>query len=102
MIQPSHRGSVIVIALWALGIAALVTSSIQVFAYRQALLGIEVHDRIQARWAARAGIESTIASMAEHTLLGTFGTMLTDGTGQVPWMSTANSTSTLTTTPCFY
>lgn len=69
MIQPSQRGSVIVIALWALGIAALVTSSIQIFAYRQALLGIEVHDRIQARWAARAGIESTIASMAEHTYM---------------------------------
>ena len=64
-----HRGSVIVIALWALGIAALVTSSIQIFAHRQALLGIEVHDRIQARWAARAGIESSIAAMAEHVLM---------------------------------
>ena len=73
MIQPSHRGSVIVIALWALGIAALVTSSIQVFAHRQALLGIEVHERIQARWAARAGIESTIASMAEHTYMPVAG-----------------------------
>jgi hypothetical protein len=62
-----HRGSVIVIALWALGIAAIVTSSIQVFAFRQALHGIEVHDRIQARWAARAGIESTIAAIADHT-----------------------------------
>ena len=64
-----HRGSVIVIALWALGIAALVTSSIQIFAHRQALLGIEVHDRIQARWAARAGIESSIAAMSEHVLV---------------------------------
>ena len=62
-----HRGSVIVIALWALGIAAIVTSSIQVFAHRQSLHGIEVHDRIQARWAARAGIESTIATISDHT-----------------------------------
>jgi hypothetical protein len=62
-----HRGSVIVIALWALGIAAIVTSSIQVFAHRQAILGIGVRDRIQARWAARAGIESAIAVMADHT-----------------------------------
>jgi len=69
MIQKSQRGSVIVIALWALGIAALVTSSIQIFAHRQALLGIEVHDRIQARWAARAGIEASIAMMAEHTIM---------------------------------
>ena len=69
MMHTRHRGSVIVIALWALGIAALVTSSIQIFAHRQALLGIEVHDRIQARWAARAGIESSIAAMAEHVLM---------------------------------
>ena len=69
MMHTRHRGSVIVIALWALGIAALVTSSIQIFAHRQALLGIEVHDRIQARWAARAGIESSIAAMSEHVLM---------------------------------
>ena len=67
MHQRKQRGSVIVIALWALGIAAIVTSSIQVFAQRQSLLGIEVRDRIQARWAARAGIESSIAVMADHT-----------------------------------
>ena len=69
MMHTRHRGSVIVIALWALGIAALVTSSIQIFAHRQALLGIEVHDRIQARWAARAGIESSIAAMSEHVFM---------------------------------
>jgi type II secretory pathway component PulK len=63
----SQRGSVIVIALWAIGIAAIVTSSIQVFAQRQSLLGIEVRDRVQARWAARAGIESSIAVMSDHT-----------------------------------
>ena len=62
-----HRGSVIVIALWSIGIAAIVTSSIQIFAHRQSLRGIEVHDRIQARWAARAGIESTIATISDHT-----------------------------------
>jgi len=63
----NQRGSVIVLSLWALGIAAIVTSSIQVFSHRQSLLGIEVHDRIQARWAARAGVESSIAAMADHT-----------------------------------
>ena len=65
--QIHHHGSVIVLALWALGIAAIVTSSIQVFAQRQSLLGIEVADRIQARWAARAGVESSIAVMSDHT-----------------------------------
>jgi len=63
----SHRGSVIVIALWAIGIAAIITSSIQVFSQRQSLLGIEVKDRVQARWAARAGVESSIAVLADHT-----------------------------------
>ncbi len=67
MHKSSRRGSVIVIALWAIGIAAIVTSSIQVFAQRQSLLGIEVRDRIQARWAARAGVESSIAVMADLT-----------------------------------
>ena len=62
-----HHGSVIVLALWALGIAAIVTSSIQVFAQRQSLLGIEVEGRIQARWAARAGVEASIAVMSDHT-----------------------------------
>ena len=69
MTRISQRGSVIVIALWALAVAALVTSSIQIFAFRQSLLGIEVHDRIQARWAARAGIETSIAAMSEHTIM---------------------------------
>ena len=62
-----QSGSVIVIALWALGIAAIVTSSVQILSHRQTLLGIEVRDRIQARWAARAGVETTIAVMADHT-----------------------------------
>ena len=72
-IKYSRRGSVIVIALWALGIAAIVTSSIQIFAQRQALQGIEVRDRIQARWAARAGVESTIAVMSDHTIRPVMG-----------------------------
>ena len=65
--RPHHHGSVIVLALWALGIAAIVTSSIQVFAQRQSLLGIAVEGRIQARWAARAGVEASIAVMSDHT-----------------------------------
>ena len=64
-----RRGSVVVVALWAIAVAAIVTSSIQIFAHRQALLGIESRDRIRARWAARAGLESTIAAMAEHTAM---------------------------------
>jgi hypothetical protein len=66
-LETRHHGSVIVLALWALGIAAIVTSSIQVFAQRQSLYGIEVVDRIQSRWAARAGVETSISVMSDHT-----------------------------------
>jgi type II secretory pathway component PulK len=61
------RGSVIIIVLWAIAIATLVTSSIQLVAYRQATVGHEALDRVRARWAARAGLENTIAVMADHT-----------------------------------
>lgn len=63
----TRRGSVIMIVLWAIGIAAMVTASVQLFSYRQAAFGLEAQNRIQARWAARAGVESMIAMMALHT-----------------------------------
>lgn len=62
-----QRGSVVVIALWAIAIAALVTSAIQLTAYRQSIYGRESLERVQARWAARAGIEDSIAVLADHT-----------------------------------
>lgn len=59
------RGLAMVVVIWAIAITGLVTSSLLVFAGRQSMMGTEVQDRITARWAARAGIESTIAKMAE-------------------------------------
>ncbi|MAT81018.1 MAG: hypothetical protein CMJ29_05150 [Phycisphaerae bacterium] len=59
------RGLAMVVVIWAIAIAGLLTSSLLVFASRQSMLGTEVQDRITARWSARAGIESTIAKMAE-------------------------------------
>ncbi|MEE2908463.1 MAG: hypothetical protein VX527_11615 [Planctomycetota bacterium] len=59
------RGLAMVVVIWAIAITGLVTSSLLVFASRQSMMGTEVQDRITARWAARAGIESTIAKMAE-------------------------------------
>jgi hypothetical protein len=63
----SRRGTVIIVVLWALAVAALVTTGVQLFSFRQATLGREAVERIQARWAARAGVEYTIAVMADHT-----------------------------------
>ncbi len=67
--EQSHRnGSVVIIVLWAIAIAAIITSSVQLFSQRQAMLGREALERVQARWAARAGLESTIEVMNEHTI----------------------------------
>ena len=63
-----RRGSAVVVVIWAISICALIVSSLLVFSGRQSMLGIETLDDIRARWTARAGIESTIAVMAYHTV----------------------------------
>jgi len=63
----SRRASVVVIVLWSIAVAAIVTSAVQLTAYRQAMKGREVLARTQARWAARAALEDTIAVLADHT-----------------------------------
>jgi hypothetical protein len=62
-----RRGSVMFIVMWALALGALVLSSLQLFGYRQAMQGRDAVARIQARWAARGGVEYMIAVMADHT-----------------------------------
>lgn len=62
-----RRGSVIIIVLWAIAVAAIITSSVQLFGQRQATVGREALERVQARWAARAGIEDTLTVMTDHT-----------------------------------
>src|SRR5690349_18697920 len=65
--RPAPRGSVIIIVLWAIAIAALVTTSVQLFSHRQATLGREALERVQARWAARAGMEDILSVMRDYT-----------------------------------
>lgn len=57
----------IVVVIWALAIAAVTVAAVQVASYRHAVVSRDVLGRIQARWAARAGIEETIAVMESHT-----------------------------------
>lgn len=64
----ARRGSAIVVVVWAISICALIVSSLLVFSGRQGMIGIETVDQVRARWAARAGVESTIAIMAYHTV----------------------------------
>ena len=63
-----RRGSVILVVMWAIAIGALILSSVQLFSYRHAMLARQALGRIQARWAARGGLEYTIAIMADHTV----------------------------------
>ncbi len=63
----SRRGSVVMIAIWTIAAAALITAATQLLAFRQATLGRLAVERVQARWAARGGVESTLMVMANHT-----------------------------------
>ncbi len=55
------------IVMWAVAIAAIVVSSVQLFGFRQSMIGGEALHRVQARWAARGGIEYAISILADHT-----------------------------------
>ncbi|MCH2153507.1 MAG: general secretion pathway protein GspK [Phycisphaerales bacterium] len=69
MSAPIHRrGIAMVVVIWAIAVCSVLTASLMVFSMRQGMLGVEVQDRISARWAARAGLESTIAKMAEYSM----------------------------------
>ncbi len=63
-----RRGSVILAVMWAIAIGAIILSSVQLFSYRQSMLGRVALGRVQARWAARGGLEYAIAIMADHTV----------------------------------
>ncbi|MCA9293011.1 MAG: general secretion pathway protein GspK [Phycisphaerales bacterium] len=62
-----RRGFAIVVVLLAVAIAAAVLMALQSSAYRQAAAGREAVARVRAKWAARAGLEATIARF-EHEI----------------------------------
>lgn len=62
-----NRGTVIIVVLWTIAVAALITTAVQLSSFRQATVGREALQRIEARWAARGGVEQIIAVMAMHT-----------------------------------
>jgi DNA uptake protein ComE-like DNA-binding protein len=68
MISRARRGVVTLTVVWAIAIAAVIVAATQVLAYRQASIGRETLGRTQARWAARAGVETMIALMEWYTL----------------------------------
>ena len=62
-----RRGTAMVAVLWGLTLTALLVAALQVGTNRMAMLGRDSMERIRARWSARAGVESTIATLALHT-----------------------------------
>lgn len=68
MRRTRRSGMVTLTVVWAIAIAAVIVAATQVLAFRQATLGRETLSRTQARWAARAGVETMIAIMDWHTL----------------------------------
>lgn len=54
--------------LWAVALVALVLVALQSSSFRRAAAGREALGRVRAYWAARAGVEATIAKMTMDTL----------------------------------
>ena len=62
-----QRGSATVVVLWSIAIAAMVVAATQMVTWRTASLGRASMGQVQARGAARAGIERIISTLAYHT-----------------------------------
>lgn len=62
------RGLATLAVLWAVALVAIVLVALQGTAFRQAAAGREAVARVRAYWAARAGVEATIARMTLDTL----------------------------------
>ena len=59
-----RRAFALLLVLFAIAIVTLVLVSLQASAFRQAAMGREAVARTRAHWAARAGLEATIARLA--------------------------------------
>lgn len=64
----SRRGVALLVVLWAIVIAMVVITGLQANSFSQAVGGREALGRVRATWAARAGIEATLARMEASTL----------------------------------
>lgn len=59
----ARRGFAIAIVLWAVAMAGLALAAVQMAAARQSTAGREALARVRAQWAARAGVETVIATL---------------------------------------
>jgi hypothetical protein len=66
-LSPAQRGFALVVVLFAVGVATSALLLLQASAFRQAIGGREAVGAVRAKWAARAGLEATIARLALNT-----------------------------------
>jgi general secretion pathway protein K len=66
MSNSRNRGSILIIVIWAIAVLAVIVGGTQVICYRMASVGAKNMEQIQARWAARAGVEQVIAVLSYH------------------------------------
>lgn len=66
----ARRGMALLMVLWAIVLAAVVVSALQSASYSQAVAGREALARVRAYWAARGGVEATIARLEFNTTSG--------------------------------
>ena len=64
---PKPKGTATIVVLWCVAIAAVIVAATQLVTWRTAVLGRSSLARIQARWAARAGIEQMISTLAYYS-----------------------------------
>lgn len=62
----TRRGSVVMIALWSIALGAIIAGAVQIASQRQSMTGRQALARVQARWAARAGVERIISILGYH------------------------------------
>jgi len=64
----NRRAFATFMVLWAIALVALVLVALQSTSFQQAAAGREAVGRVRAYWAARAGVEATIAKLTMDTI----------------------------------
>lgn len=71
--RPDRRAIALILVLLALSMLTLILAGVQSVSFRQAAAGRETVARLRAHWAARAGVEATIARLEASLQAGPTG-----------------------------
>lgn len=66
--RPRRKAFAVALVLWAIALCAILIVGVQSAAFRASSAGRETLARVRAHWAARAGVEATLARLQELTL----------------------------------